>query len=168
MNIESESVLLATPRFRVVSVQRADGTTKEVVRHPGAVVIIPLVSSDQVCLIRNHRVSVGQTLIELPAGTLEPGEPPLETAQRELLEETGYRCGSIRPLHAFYLSPGILDERMHLFVADQLQPGPPSREANEQIENLVVPWSEAMRMVSAGEIQDAKTLVGLLLWDRLR
>lgn len=168
MSADDEMILLATRKFRVVKTKRSDGTEKEIVRHPGAVVIIPLVSSQEVCLIRNYRVSVAQTLIELPAGTLEPGEPPLETARRELIEETGYRCGTIRHLHSFFLSPGILDEEMHLFVADQLALGPAAREPGEVIENLVVPWSEAMRMVVAGEIHDAKTMVGLLLWNQLQ
>lgn len=162
-----DDLLLTTRKFRVVAVRRSDGTVKEVVRHPGAVVILPLLLAGDVCLIRNFRVSVNQTLIELPAGTLEEGEPPLETARRELIEETGYRCDSLRLLQQFFLSPGILDERMHLFVAENLIAGPPAREPGEQIENLVVPWNEAMRMVEQGEIHDAKTLVGLLMWDRV-
>jgi ADP-ribose pyrophosphatase len=163
-----EKELLATPRFRVVAVEKPEGGVKEVVRHPGAVVILPLVNADQVCLIRNYRVSVAQTLIELPAGTLEPGEPADETARRELIEETGYRCASIRCLHSFFLSPGILDELMHLFVAEGLTAGDPAREPGEQIENHICSWSEAMDLVDRGQIRDAKTLTALLIWDRLR
>ncbi|MEO8494333.1 MAG: NUDIX hydrolase [Planctomycetota bacterium] len=168
----SSEPLLVTSRFRVEEVARRtpDGQirTRAVVRHPGAVTIIPMVDDDRVCLIRNFRVSVNQTLIELPAGTLEPPEPPEQAADRELREETGYRAGTMRELHGFYLSPGILDERMHLFVATDLESIGTAREPGEEIENLVVTWREAMQLVESREIQDAKTIVGLLLYDRLR
>jgi len=159
---------------RVFSVVRWRGRTpggvmaeREFVQHPGAVVLVPVVDDDRVCLIRNFRGAVGQTLIELPAGTLEPDEPPPATAARELQEETGYVAESIEELTAFYMSPGILNERMHLFVARGLTAGPPARQDNEEIENLVVGWEEALQMAADGRIQDAKSLVGLLLYDRL-
>lgn len=164
--------LLMTDRFSVEEVTStgADGRPRQraIVRHPGAVTILPLLEGDRVCLIRNFRISVEKELIELPAGTLEPPETPEETARRELREETGFEAGRLRLLHAFYLSPGVLDERMHLFVAEDLRPVGPAREAGEQIENLIVPWSEAIRLCQSGAIEDAKTLVGLLLSDRLR
>ena len=105
--------------------------------HPGSVAILPLVDDDHLCLIRNRRLTVGQTIIEVPAGTREPGEPPLETARRELEEETGYRAAKWEELVEFYASPGILSERMYVYVARDLTPGEPRREANEEIENLV-------------------------------
>ena len=167
-----DTLLLETRRFHVVRrTQRlASGVehAREIVLHPGAVTILPLVDDDKVCLIRNFRLAVGETLIELPAGTLEPGEPPLLTAQRELEEETGYRARQMTPLHTFYMSPGILHERMHLFVATGLEPGPARRETGEEIENLVVPWAEALAMAADGRIQDAKTLVGLWCYDAMR
>ena len=101
-------------------------------------------------------------MIELPAGTLEPDEDPAETARRELAEETGYRAGRIEHLITFWMSPGILDERMHLYLAEELQPGPTALEAGEDIQPLLCTWDEAMEMVRRGEIRDAKTLVGLL------
>jgi ADP-ribose pyrophosphatase len=164
--------LLATRRFRVVRHTEIgrDGKphVKETVQHPGAVAVLPLLDDGRVCLIRNRRVAVGKTLIELPAGTLEPGEPPATTAARELVEETGYRASSIEKLREFTMSPGILNERMHLYVARGLQPGPTALEGGEDIETLVVSWPEAMQMVFDGTIEDAKTLVGLLYYDRLR
>jgi ADP-ribose pyrophosphatase len=164
--------LLETPRFRVVLTRReGPGVAvheREVVRHPGAVVILPLLDDGRVCLIRNRRISVDQELIELPAGTLEPGEDPQLAAGRELHEETGYHAHSLSRLHAFYLSPGFLDEKIHLYVAQGLRAGDTRLEPGEEIENLLVPWSEALQMAIDGRIQDAKSLVGLLYYDRVR
>jgi len=165
-------LLLKTKKFNIVreTVRTPGGKdkTREIVRHPGACVLVPLLDDGRVCLIRNFRISVAETLIELPAGTLEPGEPPHVTAERELIEETGYRAAKIELLHEFFLSPGILDERMHLYLATGLTPGPTAREEGEEIENLVVPWQEAIDMVFRGQIKDAKTIVGLLWVDRSR
>lgn len=171
MPVESKQ-LLTTDRFCVDEVTRelADGTRhgRQIVRHPGAVTILPMVDDEHVCLIRNYRVSVDDTLIELPAGTREPHEPPEQTAHRELIEETGYEAARLEPLHEFYLSPGILDERMHLFLATGLREVGANREVGEEIENLVVPWSEALEMVRQGMIQDAKTIVGILSYQQFR
>jgi ADP-ribose pyrophosphatase len=169
---DDDRVLFRGKRFRVVErTQRdADGESvlKQVILHPGAVVIVPLVDDNRVCLIRNERVAVAKTLIELPAGTLNGDEPPATAAVRELQEETGYRAVRWRELPGFFMSPGILSERMHVFVAEGLTEGAPAREAGENIDNLVVTWNDAMRMVESGEIEDAKSLSALLLWDRLR
>ncbi len=169
---EQPEVLLTTPRFHVVRhrIPGPDGRehVKETVQHPGAVAILPLVDDDQVCLIRNFRMAVGRTLIELPAGTREPDEDAATTAARELVEETGYRAGRIEKLREFTMSPGILNERMHLFLARDLTPGKSALEPGEQIETLVVNWDEAMRMAINGVIEDAKTLVGLFHYDYLR
>jgi ADP-ribose pyrophosphatase len=119
-------------------------------------------------LIRNERVAVGKNLIELPAGTIEPPDEPGATAKRELKEETGFTATSWRELPGFYMSPGILCERMHVFVAEGLSAGDPSREAGENIDNLIVPWEEAIAMVLRGDIEDAKTICGLMIWDRVR
>jgi ADP-ribose diphosphatase len=162
--------LLETRRFRVVeqTVTRPDGWTAscQFVDHPGAVAIVPLVDERHICLIRNRRLTVRRTLIEVPAGTREPNEEPLETARRELAEETGYQAAQWQELAQFYTSPGILSERMHVFVARDLTPGDPQREANEEIENLVLSWDEALAMVDRGEIEDGKTIVALLHYDR--
>ena len=164
--------LLTTSKFRVVreTIISAGGKpkTREVVRHPGACVIVPLLDDGRVCLIRNWRIAVNQTLIELPAGTLEPPEPPEQTAERELIEETGYRARSIQFLHAFYLSPGILDEKMHLYLATGLTEGEAAREEGEEIENWLMPLDQAINMIYRGEIKDAKTIVGLFWAQRLK
>ena len=166
--MSNPDILFQGRRFRVeraVQVTR-DGVehVREVVRHPGAVVILPLLEDGRLCFVRNYRVAVDQTLIELPAGTLEPGEDPAETAARELAEETGYRAASIEHLLTFCMSPGILDEKMHLYLARELQPGPMALEAGEDIEPMLCTWEESLEMVRRGEIHDAKTLVGLLYY----
>lgn len=119
---------------------------KEFVAHPGAVVILPVVSEDHVCLIRNWRYSAGKTLWELPAGTLEPGEKTLTAAQRELEEETGYHAEDWRLLSEFWVSPGVYSEKMWLYVAQGLTPGPQQLDATERIEPVVMPWSQAIQM----------------------
>ena len=168
----TSETLLTTSKFHIVreTVTSPGGKpkTREIVRHPGACVIVPLLDDGRVCLIRNWRIAVNETLIELPAGTLEPPEPPERTAERELIEETGYRAKSIELLHAFYLSPGILDEKMHLYLATGLTEGEAAREDGEEIENWLVPLDEAVEMVYRGQIKDAKSIVGLLWAERLR
>ena len=144
------------------------GKQRQVVRHPGAVTILPMVDHEHVCLIRNFRVSVNESLIELPAGTLEGDESPQSTAHRELIEETGYRAQQMQFIHRFLLSPGILDERMHLFLATGLNAGEPAREPGEDISNLIVPWQQAIQWIFTGEIQDAKTITGLLMYDHIQ
>jgi ADP-ribose pyrophosphatase len=169
---DQQHTLLETRRFNVVecTVTRADGRQASVqfVDHAGSVAILPLVDDDHLCLIRNHRLTVHQTLVELPAGTREPDEPPAETARRELIEETGYRAARFEEMPGFYPSPGIINERMYLFLATGLVPGQPQREENEQIDNLVVSWDEALAMIDRGEIQDGKTIVAILAYDRRR
>ena len=164
-----QRILLESKRFAVVEqfCTRPDGTAAscQFVKHPGSVAILPLVDEEHLCLIRSRRVTVGETLIELPAGTREPDESLLETARRELAEETGYRAARLEELVSYYSSPGVLDERIWVFVARELTPGEPAREPNEEIENLVVSCDEALAMIDRGEIHDGKTLVALLMWQ---
>ena len=164
----SDEPLLSTPRFRVERVERQRSENlvvcREVIRHPGSVVILPMIDKDHICLIRNYRVAVEQQLIELPAGTLEADEAPATCAARELTEETGYTAGRLKELTHFFAAPGILDEKMHLFVAEDLILGTPAREIGEEIENYIVTWDEALQMVSNGTICDAKTIIGLLFY----
>jgi ADP-ribose pyrophosphatase len=172
MTMDASEVLLETRRFRVVRRRRQlpDGSWhgRETVDHPGAAVILPLLDDDRVCLIRNYRIAVDHELIELPAGTIDPPEEPLDTAHRELLEETGYFAGKLEKVHEYWVSPGILRECMHFFVARELTPGPPRPEHGEEIKAFVVPLSEALAMIDDQRIRDAKTIAGLLLYDRLR
>jgi ADP-ribose pyrophosphatase len=141
---------------------------RDIVLHPGAVAILPLVDQDQICLLRNKRATVGQTLIEIPAGTLEPNENPDHAAVRELAEETGYTARTWRKLREFYPSPGVLSEKMFLYVAENLTPGTMKPERDEELEPLVVSWQKALGWAMDGTIQDAKSLVAILLWERMR
>jgi len=138
----------------------------EVCQHPGAVVILPMLPDSRVLLIRNFRHAIGQYLIELPAGTLNRKEPPINAAGRELLEETGYLAHKIRPIMTFFASPGILSERLHAFAAFELEQRSPSREIGEEIELMPVPLDRAIDMIHTGEIQDAKTIVTLMTYHR--
>jgi ADP-ribose pyrophosphatase len=148
----------------------ADGTTarREVVVHRGAVALVPMVDADHVCLVENERYAVGRTLLEVPAGTIDPGEAPEETAARELVEETGYRAGRIVRLREWFVSPGVLSERMFLFLCEELQPGPVHHQPDERLKPVIVSWEEAMRMAKDGRIEDAKTLLALWLCDLKR
>lgn len=148
----------------------ADGqtVTRDVVIHPGAVAILALVDAEHVCLLRNRRPNVGETLIEIPAGTLEPGEPPERAAPRELAEETGYTARTWKQIAEFYPSPGVLSEKTRLFVAADLEKGPMRPERDEDLEPFLVEWRQAVAWCLEGAIRDAKTLAAILLWDRLR
>lgn len=170
--MEGPNVLLETRSYRIVQKSRIDSAGKEhcraIICHPGAVVMLPMLDDGRIVLIGNHRIAVGERLIELPAGTLDPGEEPLQTAHRELAEETGYRARSMEHVTTFYTSPGIMDERMHLFLATGLNPGSTALAEGEDILPVLVTWDEAMAMVRDGRIQDAKTLVGLLHYATFR
>ncbi len=145
-----------------------DGTvhTRELIQHPGAVTILPLVSPEQVCLLKNFRPAAGEFLWELPAGTREPGEPPEQTALRELEEETGYRAGKLRRLLGFYTSPGVMTEWMEVFVAEELTAGEARPEQGEVMQTVILSWSEVERLLLQGEIQDGKTIAALLYYRR--
>ena len=132
-----------------------------VVRHPGAVVVVPMID-DQVVLIRQHRVAVSKDLLELPAGKLED-ETPDETARRECAEEIGYIPGTLKQLHVFYSTPGFSDERMWLYLAEDLEPVEkrPQGAEEETAEIVAMSLTEALAAVERGEIEDAKSIVGI-------
>lgn len=161
--------------FRIDTIEAADGRrhTREVVAHPGAVCIIPLVGDD-VLMVRQFRTPVGRVLLELPAGTLDRRpdgtvEPPDEAAPRELGEETGQRAGSWLTLGSFWTAPGFTDERMHLYLASGLAPleGYRGPDVDERLDVERLDWREAVAMAVDGSIEDAKTIIGLLRLARL-
>ena len=127
-------------RVEVNTLSTADGRIirRDAIRHPGAVVILPVLDAERVVLLRNFRFVIGETLWEVPAGTVEPNEPLEACARRELLEETGYSAAKWRSLDFIYASPGVLDEKLHLFVAEELTPGEAKPEPDEQLEPVIV------------------------------
>ncbi len=160
--------LLHGSRFDVYEVDTTSASgqplQKQVIVHPGAVVVLGLLPEDRLVLIRNKRIATGQTLLELPAGTLEPPEPPEICAGREMIEETGYRAGRVRALTNFFTSPGICPEKMYAFVAEDLTPGPQALEAGEDIAVERATWSDALSWVRDGTIRDGKTIATLLYY----
>ena len=151
-------------------VRLADGSIadREVVIHRGAVALLPIVDHDHICLIRNYRYTVDRTIWEIPAGTIDAGESPDLTAPRELTEETGYIAGKVTRIAEWLVSPGVMNERMYLYLCEDLKPGPTSHQPDERMEPVVVEWQEAVRMVEDGRIEDAKSILAILLWDRRR
>lgn len=141
---------------------------RDVVLHPGAVAILPLIDEEHLCLLRNHRPVIGAELWEIPAGTLEPGEPPHEAAVRELAEESGYVAGKWTKLTELIPSPGVLSEVIHLYLAEQLTPGEMRPEADEQLIPTTISIKQAMTWVMEGTIRDAKTIIALFWLERLR
>jgi ADP-ribose pyrophosphatase len=146
-------------------VQYPDGRRAklDVIVHPGAVAILPFDAEGQVWFIRQYRHATGGQLLELPAGTLEPGEPPADCALRELREEIGMGARTITHLGGFYVAPGYTTEFLHAYLATELYPDPLEADADEFIEVVKLPFAEVERRLAAGEIQDGKSLAMLAL-----
>ncbi len=154
-------------KFRLTSgeVTLPDGSiaNREIVEHPGAVVVLPLLTGGRALFEEHYRASVGEWLLELPAGTLEEGEDPADCARRELAEETGFEAGELVHLGSFYTSPGVMTERMHAYLATDLTAGAAKPEADEVMKIVEIPFEEALGMARIGKIEDAKTIVTLFL-----
>ena len=134
----------------------------EMVHHPGGAAIVAVDTGQRVCLIRQYRHAVGGWIWELPAGKLEPGEPPQLTARRELIEEAGCDADEWQSLGTYVASPGVFTETVHLFMASRLRPAKIAHEAAELIEIHWIPITEACQRALSGELVDGKTVVGLL------
>lgn len=145
-----------------VTVERWGEHEREIVEHPGAVAIVAVDGEGYLTLVRQLREATRRRLLELPAGTAEEGEEPLETARRELQEECGLTGGKWRELAVFWTTPGFCRERMHLFAAEGVEKGEASPAADEELE--LVRWPVAELGTRLHEIEDAKTLAGLLLY----
>ncbi len=146
--------------------------TREIIHHNGSVVILAVDESKNpkdpdVILERQYRHAAGQFLLELPAGRIEPGEAPLAAAKREMIEETGYRAKRWSLLTKYFASPGFLGEWMQIYLAREIREGIAQPEADEFIDVIRMPLSEALALASANKIHDGKTLIGLMLFDRL-
>jgi ADP-ribose pyrophosphatase len=139
---------------------------REIIRHPGAVAMITLTATGDVLLVRQYRGAAQKALLEIPAGTLEPGEDPHDAAVRELQEEVGYKPGTLERLSGEFTAPGYTSEYIHLFLATDLTPSRLSQDEDERIDVESLPLDEAVRRVMSGEIEDGKTIIGLLMVAR--
>lgn len=142
---------------------------REVVSHPGAVVILPFLDDQTILLIRNERYVVGRELWELPAGTLEKGEEPLACATRELEEETGFQATRpLKPLLSFFSAPGFCNEILYVFTATDLRKTSQKLDETEKITVEIVPFASALKMIKEGTICDAKTICSILFYAKLK
>jgi ADP-ribose pyrophosphatase len=141
-----------------------NGVTVDIdtIQHPGASAIVPITAEETVILIRQYRHAVGGYIWEIPAGTLDPGEDPAACAARELVEETGYAAASWRRLGEITPVPGYSDERIHLYLATDLTPASQHLDADEVLDVHEISFETALKMIDAGDIQDAKTICALL------
>lgn len=141
------------------------GHTKscELVEHPGSVSIVPIDCDDHVMLVRQYRPAIRETLLEIPAGTLELGEIPDVAAQRELREEIGMRANRLCAIGCYYLVPGYSSELMHVYVATDLSPDPLPQDEDEDIIVETIPFVELVAQVSSGELRDAKTVSAVMM-----
>jgi ADP-ribose pyrophosphatase len=145
----------------------------ELIRHRGASAVVPFLGNvddpdPEMVLIHQYRYAAGGYVYEIPAGIPLDGESWVDCARRELEEETGYVAGSLQPLARIFTTPGFTNEEIHLFQATGLREGTVRRDKDEYLEVLRRPFSEVLRLVREGEIRDGKSLVGILLVDRLR
>ncbi|WP_416197932.1 MAG: ADP-ribose pyrophosphatase [Sporanaerobacter sp.] len=136
---------------------------REIVEHPGAVAIVALTNQNEIVLVKQYRKAVERELLEIPAGKLEIGEEPKETAIRELKEETGYTSSKIEYLLEFYTSPGFSNEKIYLFLANGLIAGQAEPEKDEYIELVKVKLEDLIDMIDKGEIIDSKTIIGAMV-----
>jgi len=150
--------------LRVDTVTLPDGkkARREIVEHPGAVAVVPVLDDGSIVLVRQYRAPVGRVMLEIPAGTLKPGENPDSCAYRELEEETGFRAGKLERLITFYTSPGICNEIMYVYMASGLEKTAKAPDSDEFLEVTSVPLPRLMDMIARGEVVDGKTLVGVL------
>jgi len=147
-----------------VSLPSGGEATRELVRHKGAVVVLPLHEDRRVEFVRQHRYPTGEVLLELPAGKLDPGEEPISCAGRELAEETGWKPVEIHELGAFFTTPGFTDEVLHAFIATPLEQSPEvAQDPDEAIEIVTMTVDEALDACRDGTIRDSKTLATFLL-----
>ncbi|MBR3942867.1 MAG: NUDIX hydrolase [Clostridia bacterium] len=152
---------------RVDDVELPGGVTskREVIQHNGAVGIVPVTEKREVLLVRQYRSASKKIMLELPAGKLEKGEDPFDCGLRELEEETGFSAGKMEKLISYFSSPAILEEILHLYIAFDLKPGKVNLDEDEFLECVKLPLTDIKQMILNGEIQDAKTIIGIMLAD---
>ncbi len=153
-------------REDIVELANGRRAVREVVEHEEVVAIVPVDAAGQVLLVRQYRLAAGRSLLEVPAGGIEAGERAEDAAQRELREETGQRADRLQRLGGFYVSPGYCTEYLHLFLASGLSESAAEADPDEQIVVERLGVGEALALVESGQIEDAKSIVGLLVASR--
>ncbi len=146
-----------------VTLQNGVTLDLDVIRHPGASAIVPVTHNHDIILIRQYRYAAGDFIWEIPAGTLEPGESPLVCAERELIEETGFKASEWEKLGEIIPVPGYSDERIHLFLARGLNPSRQKLDSDEILDVEILPFDDALSMIRSGKIIDGKTITGIFL-----
>ncbi len=172
MKIISSKEVLKNKLFRVTDEVAKDPggfeIHRNIVRHPGSAVMMAVDERGQILLVKQFRLPAEQELWELPAGRLDEGESPMEAARRELREETGYEGNTWTPLVSFWASPGYVDEKMNLFLAEDLKQGKQEPMDDERIEIQWFEAAEVERMILSGGILDGKTMIGYFVWKQRR
>lgn len=140
---------------------------REIVEHPGSVCIVPINDNNEIYLVKQYRKAIDKEILEIPAGKIEIGEEPKDCAIRELKEETGLKAGNYEYVLEFYSSPGFCNEKMHLFIAKDLEEGKATPDIDEYIDIEKVKLEKLLHMVEIGEINDSKTIIGIQMVERL-
>lgn len=154
-------------RVDTVELPNKKYSKREIVEHPGAVGIIAITKDDEVILVKQYRKPIEDTLLEIPAGKLEPKENPQECAIRELEEETGFATDNVEKILEFYTTPGFSNEVMHIYIAKDLKEGTVNLDDDENIQIIKLPIDEVLYKIKTGEIKDAKTIIGILTYTNL-
>ncbi|NOU99291.1 NUDIX hydrolase [Paenibacillus planticolens] len=170
VTVKSESIF----KGRVISLQvdtvtlpNGETATREIVKHPGAVAVIPLIG-DKMIVVEQYRKPLEKSQVEIPAGKLDKGEEPLKAALRELEEETGYRSEHVRLVSSFSTSPGFADEIIHLYIAENLIKGNAHPDEDEFLECEAITLEQAKQYMRDGRISDAKTIMAVYAWQLYR
>jgi ADP-ribose pyrophosphatase len=168
-----EVTIITEPVFqgKIISLQvdhvrlpNGSTATREIVKHPGAVGVLA-VRDGKMIVVEQYRKALEKSQVEIPAGKLDPGEPPEAAARRELEEETGYRCESLKHVCSFYTSPGFADEILHLYVAEGLTPGEVRPDEDEFLDIEEITMEQARQYIAEGRISDAKTVLAVYAWQ---
>ncbi|MHB9038105.1 MAG: NUDIX domain-containing protein [Armatimonadota bacterium] len=156
-------------KLRVDRVRLPNGkeTSREIIIHRGAVAAVPMIDGDRIVMVRQFRQAAGEALLEIPAGTLNPNEEPLDCVTRELGEEIGYKANKLTLMFKSFLAPGYSSEMLHTFLAEDLEKVEAHPEADEFLEVVEVPMSDAMGLIRSGDIKDAKTICGIMMAQKM-